>query len=92
MNVFSLNKRAASVLVLVLPLVMGCSVLSGGGYSSDPVVADQQRKVEALRAELSQAEKDTEYAKERERAAKSRLKAAEDELRVLKTAASRRNG
>ncbi|WP_207431511.1 hypothetical protein [Sabulibacter ruber] len=93
MKPLAYTRIASGAFALFFPVLVGCSVLPGGtSYSSDPVVAEQQRRIETLRAELKQAERDTEYAEEREKAAKSKLKAAEDELKVLKTAAGRRNG
>ncbi|MBC3541130.1 hypothetical protein ACFSC6_03040 [Rufibacter sediminis] len=90
MKLFSYTKLTTPVLLFVLTLMVSCSVLTGGGYSSDPLVAEQQRRVESLKAEVKQAEQETEAAEEREKAAKSRLKAAQDELKVFQTEAKRR--
>jgi small-conductance mechanosensitive channel len=90
MNASIYKKAASGVLVLVLPLLAGCSVFSGGGLSSDPVIASQQREVRDLEEELEEAERYTKEAKERERAAKNRLKAAEHELKALEAQAKRR--
>ncbi|KAA3437069.1 hypothetical protein [Rufibacter hautae] len=84
------TKLASAILILVFPLVSGCAILPGGGYSNDPIVAEQQRQIESLKAELDRAEQDTNDAKQREKAAKSRLKAAQDELKVMQTEAKRR--
>ncbi|RNI22009.1 hypothetical protein [Rufibacter latericius] len=85
------KKLNSGVLLLVFPFMVGCSILpGGGGYSSDPLVSEQERRVESLKAEVKRAEADTEAAEEREKAAKSRLKAAQDELKVFKTEAKRR--
>ncbi|ALJ00114.1 hypothetical protein [Rufibacter tibetensis] len=82
---------ASTVLLMVFPFMMGCSVLSGSGYSNDPIVAEQQRRIESLEAEVDRAEQEKKDAEQREKAAKSKLKAAKDELKVLKTEAERRS-
>ncbi|WP_181307100.1 hypothetical protein [Rufibacter sp. XAAS-G3-1] len=84
------TKLAQAVLLLVFPMMVSCSVFNSGGLSSDPIVAEQQRRVETLKAEAERAEQETEDAEEREKAAKSRLKAAQDQLKVLQTESKRR--
>ncbi|MFB9862793.1 hypothetical protein [Rufibacter immobilis] len=92
MNHLSLSKLSTALLAFAFPFMVGCSVFTSSSLSSDPVIADQQRRVEALKAEVTKAEQDVEYAEEKEKAAKSRLKAAQDQLRVMQTEAKRRNG
>lgn len=89
----STNKAVASVtMALFLPIMLSCSVFSGGNnLSSDPAVAAQQQEVRALERELLEAERYAEEAEQREKAAKNRLKAAEHELKALKEQAKRRN-
>jgi chromosome segregation ATPase len=88
----SIYKRAASgALVMIVPLMFGCSVFSGGGrLSDDPVIAAQQREVRALEQEVEEAERYTKEAEQREKAAKNRLKAAEHELKALESEVKRR--
>ena len=90
---FSTSKAVASgTLALFLPIMLSCSVFSGGDrLSNDPAVAAQQREVRALKQELEEAERFAEEAKQREKAAKSRLKAAEYELKALEQQAKRRS-
>lgn len=83
---------ASGTLALIVPVMLSCSVLSGGGrVSNDPAVAAQQQEVKALKQELEEAERYAEEAKQREKAAKNRLKAAEHELKALEEQAKRRN-
>ncbi|GGK85265.1 hypothetical protein ACD591_20005 [Rufibacter glacialis] len=78
--------------VLLFPFLVGCSSFSGSGSSSnDPMVVEQQHRVESLKSEVKRAEQETKDAQQRERAAKSRLKAAQDELKVYQNEAKRRS-
>jgi Tfp pilus assembly protein PilN len=86
------TKLSSSLLLLAFPLMVSCSVLSGGGYSNDPLVAAQQQRIDALKEEVQLAERETEDAEQREKAAKSRLKAAQDELKVFQNEAKNRSG
>ncbi|MCX2741512.1 hypothetical protein [Pontibacter anaerobius] len=86
------RKLFTGVLLLLFPLMVGCSTFSGGGsVSSDPAVAEQQREVERLEREVKEAERLAEEAAQREKAAKNRLKAAEHELKALEEQAKRRS-
>ncbi|MBC5992282.1 hypothetical protein [Pontibacter cellulosilyticus] len=79
-------------IMLIFPLLMGCSTFGGSGsVSSDPAVAEQQREVDQLKKELREAERFAEEANQREKAAKDRLKAAEHELKALEERAKRRS-
>ncbi|MER2999362.1 hypothetical protein [Pontibacter populi] len=79
-------------IMLLFPLLVSCSVISGSGrMSDDPAVAAQQREVEQLEREVQEAERLTEEASQREKAAKNRLKAAEHELKALQERAKRRS-
>jgi chromosome segregation ATPase len=88
----SIYKRAASgALVIILPMMVSCSVFSGGGrLSDDPVIAAQQREVRALEQEVEEAERYRKEAEQREKAAKNRLKAAEHELKAIESEMKRR--
>ncbi|ARS34744.1 hypothetical protein [Pontibacter actiniarum] len=82
----------SGVMILLFPLLVGCSVFSGNSsVSNDPEVAAQQRRVNELKREVKEAERYAEEAEQREKAAKNRLKAAEHELKALETQAERRN-
>ena len=83
MKEFIYTKVASGAIVFVLPFMVSCSSLFGGGVSNDPAVAAQQQLVEARKAELKEAE-------QREKAAKDRLKAAEHDLEALESQAKRR--
>ena len=84
------SKATLGAAIVCLPLMMGCSVLGGGGYSDDPAVAAQQREIEALERDVQEAERYSDEAEQREKAAKDRLKAAKHELKALETQAKRR--
>lgn len=87
----SINKKVATgALVLIIPFMVSCSSLFGGGVSNDPAVAAQQQQLEARKAELKEAERFAEEAEQREKAAKDRVKAAEHELKALESQAKRR--
>lgn len=83
MKKFIYTKVTSGALVLLLPFMVSCSSLFGGGVSNDPAVAAQQQLVEARKAELKEAE-------QLEKAAKDRLKAAKHALKALKSQAKRR--
>jgi len=76
--------------VLLFPVITSCSVFSGNDLSDSPAVAAQQQRVEALKAELKEAERYSEEAEQQEKAAKDRLKAAEHELKAAEAQAKRR--
>ncbi|WP_299700088.1 hypothetical protein [uncultured Pontibacter sp.] len=79
-------------IMLLLPLMLSCSALTGSGrMSDDPAVAAQQREVEQLEREVLEAQRLAEEAQQREKAAKNRLKAAEHELKALQEQAKRRS-
>jgi len=90
MKTSTYNKIASAGLVLLFPIMTSCSVFSGNNLSDSPAVAAQQQRVEALKAELKEAERYTDEAQEREKAAKDRLKAAEHELKAAEAQAKRR--
>lgn len=90
MKVNTYKSILSGTLILLFPLLTGCSILSGdSGYSSDPAVASQERLVEDLERELKEAERMAEEAEQRKKAAKNRLDAAEHELKALKSRAER---
>ncbi|MFD3003297.1 hypothetical protein ACFS7Z_23245 [Pontibacter toksunensis] len=91
MKIFTIKAFTTGTMTLLLPFMLGCSVFSGNGVSSDPAVAAQQEEVRALKQELEEAERFAEEAEQREKAAKNRLKAAEHELKALEAQAKRRN-
>lgn len=83
---------SVSLIALSFPLMLSCSVLSGGGsVSGDPEVRAQQEEVNRLKQEHRETERRAEEASQREKAAKNRLKAAEHELKALEEQAKRRN-
>ena len=80
------------MLLLVVPLLFGCSALTGGGgFSDDPSIRAQQEEIRDLERDLREAERYAEEAKQREKAAKNRLKAAEHELKAMQEQQKRRN-
>jgi small-conductance mechanosensitive channel len=83
---------ASSLMALLIPVLLSCSVVSSGSkVSSDPEVSAQQAKVEGLKKDLKEAERYATEAKQREKAAKDRLSAAEHELKALEEQAKRRS-
>lgn len=90
-NLFTQAKIRSGLFIFLFPFIVGCSVFGGTNYSSNPVVATQQRHIEDLKAEVRNAERNTEEAELREKAAKNRLKAAEAELKVIESELKRRN-
>jgi septal ring factor EnvC (AmiA/AmiB activator) len=91
MKTFTHKKISGGMLLLVLPLLLGCSMLTGGGFSDDPRIRAQQEEIRELERELREAERYAEEAKQREKAAKNRLKAAEHELKAMREQEKRRN-
>lgn len=89
----SIQKKIFSgALVLLCPLMVGCSTFSGSGkMSSNPEIAAQQRRVEELKRDLREAERYESEAEQRTKAAKNRLKAAEHELKALEEQEKRRS-
>jgi hypothetical protein len=81
------TKVSSAILALLFPFMIGCSVVGGNSYSDDPLVRTQQEQVDRLKAELRDAERLAEEAKQREKAAINRLKAAEHELKARKSQA-----
>ncbi|WP_276499698.1 hypothetical protein [Pontibacter litorisediminis] len=82
----------AFTMLLIFPLMMGCSAFSGSSsVANDPEVAHQRREVDRLKREVQEAERYAEEAEQREKAAKNRLKAAEHELKALEEQAKRRS-
>ncbi|MFD2512356.1 hypothetical protein ACFSRY_00640 [Pontibacter locisalis] len=82
----------ALIVIFLFPLLFSCSTFGGGGsFSNDPEVAEQQRRVDLLEKEYTEAKRFAEEANQREKAAKDRLKAAEHELKALEEQAKRRS-
>lgn len=74
-------KITTSLLILVFPIIMSCSVFRGKAYD-DPRVAAQTEIVDIRESELKEA-------KQREKAAKQRFRAAKTELKALKSQVKR---
>ncbi|GAB3813078.1 hypothetical protein [Pontibacter rugosus] len=90
MKVNTYKAIMSGTLVLLFPMMVGCSVFSSDSkYSNDPAVAAQLDEVQALKREVKEAERLADEAEEREKAAKNRLKAAEHELKALQSRAKR---
>ncbi|WP_242929226.1 hypothetical protein [Pontibacter vulgaris] len=84
MKIFTNNSFASGLLLLIFPLMLGCSMTGGGSKSSgNPAIDEQQQRVDMLKAELNEAERRSKEADQFEKAAKSRLKAAEHELKAM---------
>lgn len=90
MEKYTFRNMASVAFIALLPLMSGCSLVSGSSTSDSPVVSAQQERVNELKDELKEAERYTSEAKQREKAAKSRLKAAEHELKAAEEQAKRR--
>lgn len=81
------TKATTGLFILIFPFIVGCSVLGGNSYSSDPVIRKQQEEIERLEEEYKELKRLAKEAEEREKAAKARLKAAEHELKAMKSQA-----
>ncbi|WP_439882527.1 hypothetical protein ACSX1A_05030 [Pontibacter sp. MBLB2868] len=82
----------SATLVILFPLITGCSVFDGGNnFSDNPEIAAQQRRVNELEREYQESKRFAEEADQREKAAKNMLKAAEHELKALEEQAKRRS-
>ncbi|MDQ4141179.1 MAG: hypothetical protein M3142_11730 [Bacteroidota bacterium] len=81
MKILNNSKLPISIFIFILPLLLGCSVFRGRAYN-DPRVAAQAEIVELREAELREA-------KQREKAARQRLKAAKHEFDALKSQVKR---
>ncbi|MEJ8757947.1 hypothetical protein WG947_13110 [Pontibacter sp. H259] len=71
--------------ILLFPFIVGCSLIGGNSYSSDPNIRKQQEEIERLEAEHKDLKRLADEAIQREKAAKARLKAAEHELKAMKS-------
>lgn len=91
MKTFTYKTIIRSIMVVFLPVMVSCSVFSGGNPHNDPAITAQQQEIQALEQEVREAERFAEEAKQREKAAKNRLKAAEHELKALQEQVKRRN-
>jgi hypothetical protein len=82
------TKALTGLLILIFPFMVGCSVIGGNSYSSDPNIRKQQEEIERLEAEHKDLKRLADEANQREKAAKARLKAAEHELKAMKSQAN----
>jgi hypothetical protein len=79
------TKALTGLFILVFPFIVGCSLMGGSSYSSDPNIRKQQEEIERLEAEHKDLKRLADEAIQREKAAKARLKAAEHELKAMKS-------
>lgn len=91
LDIITSAKKAAWLTVLILPMLVSCSVLSGNTFSDNPAVNAQQQQIDILEDEVKAQERRTNEAEQlykREKdllnARKSELKAARRLLKVYK--------
>ena len=65
------TKVTTGLFVLLFPFIVGCSVIGGTSYSSDPGIRKQQEEIERLEEEHKELKRLAEEASQREKAAKS---------------------
>lgn len=96
LNKYFLGRVISSVLLVISPVLFGCSAFSGGS-SSDPMVNAQQQQIRTVEEEVRAQKRRTDEAEQlykREKnlldAKKSELKAAQRLLNVYEKQAKQR--